>query len=233
MQAPMPLLVVNAIHVYVTQPNGLGIPIGSQYVVAHALSALKPNVSGVLSGHAYGHKLFEGGRAQSGPSAVVYLSCVGTGGKVIENTQAAVMQAPAFQLGEIKDTAGGKITSKKATAETTSTIQAVNLLGGLITADLIKADARGSKKGRNVALSDRGSRFVNLVVAGRPIGNETGPNKSVPLPGIGTLWLHRVIRTGNTIEVRMLDLAVEESNPFGLTPGSKLQLAVAHLGILP
>jgi hypothetical protein len=106
------------------------------------------------------------------------------------------------------------------------------LLGGLITADLIRATDRGSKEGKTRAFTDAGSTFVNLVVAGRPIGKETGRNKAIELPGIGTLWLHRVIRRSSSIEVRMIELEVKEENPFGLKPGSKLQVAVARAVVL-
>jgi hypothetical protein len=227
-EGPMPFLVVNGIHVYVTEANAMGIPIGTQYVVAHAFSALEPSVSGVVGGLAFGHKLFEGGRAQSGPSAVVYMPCVGTGGKVVSNTMAGATHPKAFQLGTVKDTAMGRVEEKSATSQTTSSIQSVNLLSGLITADAIKAVATGTKNGNNPTFTDAGSKFVNLVVAGHPIGSETGPNRAIQLPGIGTLWLHRVIRGPNSIEVRMIDLEVKQENPFGLKPGSKLQIAVAR-----
>jgi hypothetical protein len=232
-QGALPSLVVNGIHVYVNQPNGLGIPVGSQYIVSHAFSALKTNVAGTVTGQAWGHKLFEGGKAQSGPSAIVYLPCVGTGGKVVENNVASVGQPGVFQAGQVRDTAVGTVGSKKATSETTSSVEGVNLLAGLITADLVKADARATKVGKTVTLSDAGSKFVNLVVAGKLIGSETGPNKAIPIPGVGILWLHQISRNGRSIQIHMLNLEVTQENPFGLKPGSKLQFAVAQAAILP
>jgi hypothetical protein len=232
-QIPMPFLTVNGIHVYVTQPNRLGIPVGSQYIVSHASSALKTNVVGVVGGQAYGHKLFEGGKAQSGPSAIVYLPCVGTTGKVVENDVASVGQPGVFQAGQVRDTAVGTVGSKKAMSETTSSVEGVNLLAGLITADLVKADARATKVGDTVTLSDAGSKFVNLVVAGKLIGSETGPNKAIPIPGVGILWLHQISRSGRSIQIHMLNLEVTQENRFGLKPGSKLQLAVATALVLP
>lgn len=226
-------LAVNGIHVYITEMNPLRIPVGSQFVMAHAYSALKPTIAAIVGGQAYGHKLFEGSRIQSGPSAIVYMPCAGTGGKVVENDLAAVTHPPAFQLGEVKDTATGTVTSKSATSQTTSSIESVSLLGGLVTADLVKAVARASKDGSGVAFSDAGSQFVNLVVAGRLMGQRIAPNTAIQLPGIGTLWLRRVIRTPYSIEIRMIDLPVNQDNPFELKPGSKLQLAVARALVLP
>jgi hypothetical protein len=232
-QGALPSLVVNGIHVYVNQPNGLGVPVGSQFIVSHAFSALKTNVAGTVTGQAWGHKLFEGGKAQSGPSAIVYLPCVGTGGKVVENNVASVGQPGVFQAGQVRDTAVGTVGSKMATSETTSSVEGVNLLAGLITADLVKADARATKVGDTISLSDAGSKFVNLVVAGKLIGSETGPNQAIPIPGVGILWLHQISRNGRSIQIHMLNLEVSQENPFGLTPGSKLQFAVAQAAILP
>lgn len=226
---PKPFLRVNGIHVYVTQPNSLGIPVGTQYIVAQAFSSFKPNVTGVVGGVAFGHRLFEGSRAQSGPSAIVSMPCAGTGGKVFENSLGGAGRAPTFQLGEVRNTAMGRVGSKTATAQTTSSVQSVNLLKGLITADLVRAVAGGSKKGKARSFTDAGSTFVNLVVAGRRIGNETGRNRAIQLPGIGTLWLHHVVPVKGGIEIRMIDLEVKEENPFNLKPGSKLQVAVARI----
>ncbi len=52
---------------------------------------------------------------------------------------------------------------------------ATHFLGGLITADLVKADARATKNGSGAAFSDAGSQFVNLVVAGQAIGGTIAP----------------------------------------------------------
>ena len=65
------------------------------------------------------------------------------------------------------------------------------------------------------------------MVAGQSIASTVAPNTQIPLPGIGTLWLHRVFRNPNNIDIRMIEVVVQQDNPFGLTPGSKLQLAVA------
>lgn len=221
-------LVVNGIHVYVTEQNPLGIPVGSQYIAGHARSALKPSSRAAVGGQAYGHKFFEGRRAQSGPSAIVYMPCRGTGGQTLNNTLSGVSHPNALQLGTVKDTAMGLVGRRTATSHTTSSIQSIDLLNGLVTADLVRASARGSKEGKSRSFTNAGSKFVNLVVAGRPIGKDTGPNTTIQLPGIGTLWLQRVIRTSSSIEVRMIELVVKEDNPFGLAPGSKLQLAVAR-----
>ncbi len=232
---PLNYLVVNGIHVYVTQPNGLGIPVGSQYIMSHAISALKPSIGGIVGGQAYGHKLFDQSNAQSGPSAIVYMPCAGTNGQVIGNTMMGGTNGkPAFDIGTVQDTAQGNVGQDSITSRTTSSVQAVYLFGGMVTANAIEAVANATKSGDNpVALSDTGSKFVNLVVNGHPLGDQIKPNTQILLPGIGTLWLHRVIQWTGTEEVRMIELEVTEANnPFGLKPGSKLQVAVARAVVL-
>lgn len=220
-------LVVNMIHVYVTQPNELGLPVGSQLIVSRAYSALKPNIAGVLGGFAYGSKLFQGDSAQSGPSAEVFMPCLGTEGAVLANQAAQVSHPSAFTLGTVYDTAQGTVTSTRASGELASRVQNVNLLNGLIKADSVIADVQALKSGSAVSFSNSGSSLVNLMVAGRPISATVAPNTRIALPGIGTLWLRRVIKTTSSIDVRMIEIEVDQANPFGLTPGSVLQVAVA------
>jgi hypothetical protein len=223
----IPYLVVNMIHVYVTQPNELGLPVGSQMIVSRAYSALKPDIAGILGGFAYGSKLFQGASAQSGPSAQVFMPCLGTDGATLANQAAQVGQPSVFSLASVYDTARGKVTSSKASGELTSSVQNVTLLSGLITSDSVIADVHAVKSGSALSFSDTGSQLIDLVVAGRPISSTVGPNTRIDLPGIGTLWLHRVIKSQGRIEVRMIEIDVDQANPFGLTPGSVLQVAVA------
>jgi hypothetical protein len=195
--------------------------------VSRAYSALKPNISGVLGGFAYGSKLFQGNSAQSGPSAEAFMPCLGTNGAVVPNQAAEVGQPSVFDLATIYDTARGTVTSSAASGELASTVQAVDLLNGLVTADSVVADAHAAKTGSGLSFSDAGSKLVGLVVAGQPISSAVAPNTQIALPGIGTLWLHRVFRTTGSIEVRMIELEIDQANPFGLAPGSVLQVAVA------
>ena len=99
----------------------------------------------------------------------------------------------------------------------TAAIQNLNLLGGLVTATVVKADVTAS--GNPPSLGDHSS-FVGLSVAGQPgIGDNVPVNTKVPLAGLGTLWLHRVVQTGTSIRVIMIQLDVTvPSNPLGLTP---------------
>ena len=223
----LPSMVVNMIHAYVTQPNAMGLPVGSQMIVSRAYSALRTGIAGILGGFAYGSKLFQGKSAQSGPSAAVFMPCLGTNGTPNINQAAGLAQPSVFDLATIKDTAQGTVNSSVASGELVSTVQDISLLNELITADAVTAVAHAVKSGSTFTFNDTGSKFVNLVVAGQPVSSAVAPNTQIALPGIGTLWLHRVIRTPGAIDVRMIEIDVDQANPFGLQPGSVLQVAVA------
>lgn len=221
-------LTVNALHLVVTTANTLGITPNSNVIVSHAMSGLSAPVAGVLDGTAYGTKANAGKLLVSGPTFQVFMPCLGTGGVLRVNTGAGVSIGTALATGTIRDTTRGSVTAAAAVGETTSTVQAANLLSGLLTATLIKADAHASTDGATFTFSDSGSTFGSLSVNGHPtIGADVAPNTKIALSGIGTLYLHRVIRTGSNIEVRMIELVL--TNPVnGLAAGTDLRVAVAE-----
>jgi hypothetical protein len=198
-------------------------------IVSRAYSALKTNIPGVLGGFAYGTKLGNSSSARSSPSAIVYLPCLGTNGTVVTNQTGTAGQPGAFEVGSTLDTAQGMVGGTDAWGRLTSSVQAVDLLNGLVTADAVEAVAHAAKSAGGFAFDDEGSNLVNVIVGGVPMSSNVPPNTKIDLPGIGTLWIHRLIRTATSIEVRMIEIDVDQANAFGLRPGSVLQVAAAML----
>ena len=222
-------LTVNAVHLIVDQSNALGIPVGTNVIVAHATSALQGPVAGTLDGNAYGSSVKLGSVVTSGPSFLVILPCLGTNGVLRVNDGAGISVPGVLVTGTIHDTAQGTIGGSKASGETTSTVQKANLVSGLVRASVIKADAHASTDGTTFTFRGAGSSFGTLSVRGFPaIGANVPANTKLNIAGLGTLWLHRVIRTPNAIEVRMIELIVDQSNTLGLPIGSDIRVAVAH-----
>jgi len=218
-------LTVNMVHAFVTQPNPFA-PVGTQIIVAHAFSGLRSlRVQRSLDGFAFGSFAHVGSTILAGRSALVHLGCQGTQGQVLTNTVAGVNVPPLITSGTITDTAEGTVTSSVASGETTSTVQTVSVAGGAITADQVIADTHASSDGTTVTLSDAGSTIINLVILGQPFGGDPGPNTKIALAGFGTLWLHRVIQTSNSIEVRMIELIVTVQNPLGIPKGTDIRIA--------
>jgi len=223
---------VNMIHVFITEANVLNIPIGTQILVSHASSGLTSGVQGTLDGQAYGTKATLARVITSGPSALVKMSCLGTNGALKTNSIAEVQDPPLFSVGEVVDTAQGTIDSTSAVGEMTSTVQAVDVATSLLTATTVKADAHASNIGGTLTFSDDGSMFVGLHVTGFPhIGDDVPPNTRLHIVGLGTLWLHRIIQTSNSIEIRMIELIVTEANGFGLSIGTDIQVSVAEASV--
>src|SRR5437867_1698945 len=223
---------VNMIHVFIDVANVLNIPIGTEIIVSHAFSGLTSGVEGTLDGQAYGTKASVGHVVTSGPSALIKIGCLRTNGRLRTNSVAEVQVPPLFSVGEVVDTALGTVNSTSAVGELTSTVQAVDVVTSLVTASLVKADAHASNIGGTLTFSDDGSMFVDLHVTGFPnIHDDVPPNTRLHIVGLGTLWLHRIIQTSNSIEVRMIEVIVTEANGFGLTIGTDIQVADAQASV--
>src|SRR5438552_4447636 len=208
---------VNMIHVFITQANVLNIPIGAQIIVSHASSGLTSGVQGTLDGVAYGTQATIAHLITSGPSAKVTMGCLGTNGTLKTKSIAQVQVPPLFSVGDVVDTAMGTVISTTETVELTATIQPVDVVTSLVTASLVKADAHATSTGGTLTFSDDGTMFVDLHVAGFPrINDDVPPNTRLSIAGLGTLWLRREIHTSNSIEVRMIEVIVTETNIYGI-----------------
>jgi len=221
-------LTVNMIHLFVSKTTPLATA-GTEAIISHAKSDLEGPFLATLDGLAYGTKVKAlDNLVSSGPSALVILSCHGTGGDVISNSLVSSALPSVLGTGTILDTATGKVDFKGATGETTSTVQALNLLSALLTADVIKADAHATTDGTTFTFTDTGSTFVNLSVSGHPeITADVAPNTQLSLAGVGTLYLHRIVRTPHSIEVRMIQLVITDAGS-GLPVGTDVRVAVAE-----
>ncbi len=223
-------LTVNAIHIKVDEANVLGLPVGTQLVVASAQSSTVFN-NALLDGFAYGSTV-NAGVIQAGRTAPVELACTGTSQEVT-NSVAATGVPGVLSTGAVHTSAQGTVGASSTSGQTTASVAELDLLTNLVAATTITADANVSASAGSVMLSDTGSAFAGLVVAGHPeVGANPPANTKVTIAGLGTLWLHRVIQTPTAIEVRMVELVVDTSNSLGLPIGSDIRIAVAHVGVV-
>lgn len=220
-------LVVNMIHVFVTLPNPI-TPVGTEIVVGNATAGTNSSVAGTAASRAYGSFLKAEGRVVSGQTALASVGCLGSGGQVVVNGIAGIEIPGLVQTGTVTDTAVGEVTDTTSSSEASSVIEGVNVADGAVTATTVTAHASAQSNGRNGAYTDEGSSFVNLVVNGEAIGDDVEPNTMIEIPGLGTVWLRRIIRTPTAIEVRMIELVLEAGNTVGLAPLTELRVAVAR-----
>jgi hypothetical protein len=229
-------LVVTAIDIHVAKGNTLGLKTGSRIIVGHPRSGIG-NVSerALIDGHGFGSTLNVGTVVVSGRSAYRPLPCVGTDGNVLTNSTAAVTIPGALSTGTVTSTAEARIGDSHSNGETTNTIQDVAVLpvslSALLTATTVKAVAHIRDVNGTLTFKDTGSKFTGLHVQGFPtIAGDVPPNTTLDIPGVGTLYLHRVIQTAHGIEVRMIELVVTATGA-PLPVGSDLIVSDAKIAI--
>jgi hypothetical protein len=222
-------MTVIGVHVVITKTSQQAKS-GTQIEVSVANSSLNGPIKGALTGLAFGTSANVGNKVIAGKSFPKYMPCLGTGGKTRDNTGAGVNLPGVLTSGTIRDTANGTVTSTEVFGRMTSTIQAVNLLSGAVRANVIKADV--SANGNPPTLRDRSS-FLGLHVVGHPgIPDNVPANTKVNLPAIGTLWLHKRVKTKQGIRVIMIQLVIgNASNPFGLPMGATVDVGFARVGV--
>lgn len=232
-------LTVNMIHVHITVANVLGIKVGTEIIVSDAQSSITlANSPAILDGEAFGSYITLSHVLVSGQSAVVIVPCLGSP-NVLTNSVLSVDVPGELATGTVTDTAQGTISPSLATSATTSTVQAINVASSLVTADTVVASASASTTdGKIFNFSHDGSSFLHLAVSGHPeINDNVPPNTMVQIAGLGTLWLYRVIQTTNNIEVRMIELSVNQNNSLGIPVGTDIRVADAsaslHSATLP
>jgi hypothetical protein len=223
-------LTVNMIHVYVTEENLLNIKVGTQIILADAYSGLaEVSGPGILDGSAFGTSV-SSKLLRSTPTAEVGVGCEGDALRT--KTQVGISVPGVLSSGTITDTAQGTVKPSEAMSQTSSTIQSVNLLGGLITADTIQGQATASTTdGSTFTFSGTGS-FVNIFVSGHPeITDSVPPNTKVDLAGIGTLYLYRVLTSANNVDVRMIEVKLAPNNTLGLPTGLDAKISNAEASL--
>ncbi len=220
-------LTVKGLRVNVEEENLLGLPVGSNIIIGRASSGLTGPVRALVGRYAYATRLKVGSEVRSGRTALKYLSCTGTDGKIRTNTAGAITIPDALTTGSAESRVQGTVTPESAAAKTVSRVASVRALDQLVRAKAVTAKARAILADGGRTLTSKGSSFVDLQVQGRPgIGDNVRKNTRVEMAGVGTLWLKRVIKTRHQIEVRMIDLEVTE-NGTSLPIGAKLRIGVA------
>ncbi len=222
-------LTVNMIHVVMSQNNVLLIPWGTNIIVAHAESGVRM-VSGILLGAAYGSKV-DGSVVRLGESALAYMPCNGTDGATLHTEMGAISYKNILAFDGVRSTARGIAGATRTEGEMTSTITGIKVLDGRISADVIVADAGVVSANGSLTLSDAGSKLATLQVDGVTIDANAPANTQINVANVGTLWIHRLLHTSTTIEVRMLELVVEVPNSYDLPIGTTIQIAVARAGV--
>jgi hypothetical protein len=224
---------VNALDIVITATNIKGVATGTRIIVGHAMSGLTlPNGTPppLIAGDAYSTAVNVAGLVRSGPTFPIGLglACGGGNGQLITDEALGVHVGKLLTTGTLENTSQGLVTGNSAVGELTSTVQNVNLLGGLIKVGAIKADVRAAVSSTGVSsFNDNGSTIAGLVIAGHPVSLDVSANTKINL-GLLTIWLHRVVRTPNSMSVRMLEVTGTPPAKTGIRSNVDIRVAVAE-----
>lgn len=93
----------------------------------------------------------------------------------------------------------GAVDDPASTAQSTSELQNVSVLSGLITADAVTAVASSYRNATGAASDAEGSGFANLIVNGLVVTSDVAPNTRVDLPGVGYAIFNEQLPTGDGV----------------------------------
>lgn len=182
------------------------------------------------SASAFGTSVMVGSVVQSGQSAPTALGCTATAGLSRSNRATGTNLSPVGTTGAVKtlvESFAAPVRSR-GTAITSD----VDLLGGLIEADGIRAQSattRTSSGGFQV--SANGTTLTGLRVAGEDVQANAAPNTRINLSGFGFVIVNEQIRRSNGLTVNGLRIVINSSNPLGVLVGSNIIVSQAVSGL--
>jgi hypothetical protein len=230
-------LVVNMIHIHITVANLLGLQVGTEIIVSNATSGMvRANAPGIVTGNSFG-TVVTSTLINSSQTAPVNLPCWGTGGQVLTNSVVGVNIPGVLSSGTVSDTGQSKLTNPYSNGQMTSQVQNLSLLSGLVSVNLMYSQVNATLNGfGGYFLTGIGS-FTGLSVAGHPEINDGVPyNTTVSLAGLGNLYIKHVIRNypnPHSMEVRMIELVVNQDNTYGLPIGADIVIGDAQITLIP
>ncbi len=153
------------------------------------------------------------------------------------STEAHLLQTAipgVVSTGVVTAESTGTVGLASATVDSEGRIVGLNLLNGLVTADLLVAHANATSNGVTANSSAAGSQFVNLVVAGIPIAVMPPANTVIPVPGVGAVILNEQIVGGNGTTTRTLTVNMIRVVLNGLLDGEAIVgSATAEVEVAP
>jgi hypothetical protein len=222
---------VAALELLVNPSNLLGLPSG-KIIVGYARATLHTAAYRRAYGSAYAtvvETTVNGvNKVSSGRTAAAYLPCGGTGGATVKNSMAGTNVPGVVQVGTMASTGTSVDSSAKTTATTMSDIANVSLLGGAITLSSVHTQAQATRVGSKLSLSSAGTTLGTLTVAGQKV-SLPAMGKSLNLPGIGTLYIGRVIKWPSSIQVYGMQLVLSVARG-GLSAGTVITVGAAYAG---
>lgn len=153
-----------------------------------------PAAAQTVGGTAYGTKVNALGVTAQSPVATLPS---GGGMAVGEATTFGVPEA--VDASWLKAITTGAVDDPVSTAQSTSEVEQVSVLAGVITADVVTAIASSYRTASGAASDAEGSSFSNLVVNGAAITTDVAPNTRIDIPAVGYVVLNEQATTGDGV----------------------------------
>jgi hypothetical protein len=222
-------MTVIAMTVTIPRGNALHLPAGKIVIGRGAASLHRPTFA-AARGYAFGSSVNVAKLAGSGRTAAVYLPCGGSGGRTVRNNVAAAHAPNALRTGAVKSSGTSRDTAGRTVARTMNTTADPKLLGGVIKASAVKVSAQASRGSSGAVRRSNAVTVLGLTVNGQHRSGSAPANTKINLPNLGTLWIHRVIKTPTGLTVRGLDLVLSVTKN-GLKRGTELIIGAAHAAV--
>jgi hypothetical protein len=213
----------------------LAILAGGLTTAAPALAVAKATENGYL-GSAYGSEVQVGSTVQSGRSALATLGCTSSVGVTHTNTAASVGVPLLLSTGTIDTSVASETTSTGVATASSTTIQSVSALGGLISATGVESASTTSRNTQTGAYSTSaaGTQFLTLSIGGLPVSTTPAPNTKLTLPGVGYVVLNQQTSTiaNHHAALRVIALHVYVNLSTPLAPiGTQIVVSFASSGL--
>lgn len=185
-------------------------------------SRVQANVSGAL-------------KVVSDPTAYIGTPSAGSNGTTIRNSTATATLPPGLgSLGTlVSTTTSTRDAVGNAQIVNTNSTAALNLLGGLITADAIDVTATGKLQDGKWTGSLK-MTTLNLVIAGQKLPVDIAPNTAINVAGLGKVELNKQATWvgGGVNRIDGLKITLDTSRA-GLPVGAVIEFSIAATQITP
>ena len=150
------------------------------------------------------------------------------GGGMVENEVLGVSVPGTVRSDTLRVTTSGAIGASTASAQSSATVEAVDIAGGLVTATLVVAMASSTANGTTATSNAEGSTLVGLTVNGFPLGDVSPPpNTRIDIPGVGTVFLNEQVPGGDGVHTTALTVNMIHVVLVGAVAGDII-VASAH-----
>src|SRR5437764_355039 len=195
----------------------------------------------MFAGHGFATSV-SGGGVNAGKTSNVVMWCRTKPGIHHQNALASVSVPGALSAGEVVSRVDGTQLAKGAGKKsmTTTNVQNLSILGGLITVDQLKAVSTTTHTVAGYALSDAGAVWGSISLAGQPLPLPTqvpDPNTRVDIPAVGFMILNEQTKTTTPTKavfaINMLHIHVTQDNPLvGAKNGMNIIVGHAASGLV-